>query len=637
MVRFLGPLAAILAAGCVASGLPDAIEPEGEGGDNPCLRANLLDGLSETESGELRALWGCLNLHGGFDELEAVISALEVGVVRDGSAAEFELARAINGVVPSSDLVGWLQQGAHLLQEEDAFLLHVVHTVAEWTYGDPWPLVQGAWSQGGGEYRLPGATDSGLVSPLFGVLGTLGGAVLDTGQVPEIASALEDMTGMPQLSDVLDTVARMVEGPEVVLFQDMPVASAAYLEASVGPGGRHTMLDALDALTAPSDGLGGESPLVAVLPAVDAIVDDVDARERLVVTLGELYAGGLLGELPGQLHRMTTVDADASFLEEGERSALEAVIALLETADQPVDCLLLSVDNLSVFLLETVASWNPSSVSFLIEASEDLVQLIVNLGGPICSGVDPALGDLAPSLVRLAESGALESLIPVLSALDAEGRVPEVVQLLSAVERGGATEAVDLHARQVLDGPFLGQLLEILGAFVDPQDPVSRGDIHSILEVVDRIVSPPASGDYGDAPLGLMDAPIRAAVAGHHELLRDWLLDWATLLRTEGSESNEFFEHIAPLMAIDPELDFLATLGELVGNPATLESLMRLAECDEVRAALAAGTGRRSDQVGLLGFLGRAASDGSLEAALVLMNWAAEALDLIGLLDTETP
>lgn len=630
-------LVVLLVAGCVRSGLPDPVQPTGEGSANPCLQANLLDGLSATESGELRALWACLNLHGGFDELEPIVAALEVGTVRGGGAAEFELARAVNGIAPSADLVAWLQQAAHLLQEEDVFLLHVVHTIAEWAYGDPWPAVEAAWSGDGSPYALPGATDAGLVAPLFPVLGTLGGAVLDTGQVPQIADALADMAAMDQLADGLDTVARMVEGPDVVLFQNMPVASAGYLEASLGPGGRNTLLDALEALTSPAEGLGGETPLVAALGPVDAIVDDVAARERLVDALGSLYSQGRLDELPGQLHRLTTVDAQGSGLDAGERTALEALLALIEAADQPVDCLLLGVDNLSVFLLETVASWQPDDVAFLIEASEELVQLVVDLGGPICSGVDPQLGAFAPSLVRLAESGALRSLIPILDALDRSSRVPEVVELLSAIERGDASEAMALHGRQVLDGPFLGNLLQILGAFVDPQDPVSRGDIQSLLDVLDRVVSPPLSGDYGGSPLGLMDAPLRATLTAHHELLSDWLLQWAVLLRTEGSESNEFFEHIAPLLAIDPDLDFLQTVGTLVGQPETLESLMLLAESDEVRAALAAGRGRRTDDVGLLGFLARIASDGSLEAALVLLSWTAEALDLIGLLDTETP
>jgi hypothetical protein len=629
-------LAALL-IGCVGNGLPQAVEPTGEGVDSPCFKANLLDGLSETDSGELRALWRCLNLNGGFSELEPIVLAMEVGTVRGGGAAEFELARTINGIAPSADLVGWLKQAAHLLKEEDVFLLHVVHTIAEWAYGDPWGQVELQWAAGGGQYGEPGATDAGLVAPLFPLFGTLGAAVLDTDQVPEIASALEDMASMPQLAEVLDTVARMVDGPEVVLFQNMPVASAGYLEASPGPGGRNTLLDAVEAITTPADGLLGETVLVAALPPVDRIIDDVDARDRLIDALGSLYVDGALDELPGQLHRLTTQDAHGSGLEEGERTALEALIALLEAADQEVNCVLLTVDNLSVFLLETVARWDPDNVAFLIEASEDLVQLVIDLGGPICSGIDPQLGDFAPSLVRLAESGALDALIPILGALDESGRVPEIVEILSAIERGDATASIALHGRQVFDGPFLGNLLEILGAFVDPQDPVSRGDIHSLLEVVDRIVSPPIAGGYGDTPLGLMDAPLRATVAAHHDLLNDFLLQWAVLLRTEGSESNEFFEHIAPLLAIDPELDFLQTVGTLVGQAETLESLMLLAECDEVRAALAAGAGRRPGESGLLGLLARMASDGSLEAALVLLSWTAEALDAIGLLNEETP
>ncbi len=621
--------------GCDQQGLAEGqpIDGDPEDARSPCFDVNLLDGLATEAPGELRALWRCLDLHDGFGEMERVVLALEESSVRTGIVAEFELARVVNQVAPSQDLVAWLQQAAHLLEEEDVFLLHVVHTLAEWTYGRPWPEVEQSWAAPGGPFAAPEATDAGLVAPLFGMLGTLGGAVLDGGRIPELAEALAELTAMPQLADVLDTAAEMVEGEQVVLFQNMPVASADYLDASVSPGGDNTLLGVLEPLLTGSPELG-RTPLLAALPPVDVILDDVAARGNLVSALGGLYDDGLLDELPGQLHTLLFVDAAGQGLQPGEVNALESLFSLIERADAPVDCGLLTVDNLSVFILETIASWDPDNVALLIEASEQLVQLLADLGTVICN-VDPQLDDHARSLVPLAQSGALRALIPMLDALDRADRVPELVELLATLERGDVVGPLSEHGRHVFDGPFLGNLLEILGAFVAPTQPVSSGDIDSILDLVDAIISPPLLGSHADSPLGMMIEPLRVLVVVESEPLSDWLQLWAVLLRSEGSESNEFFEHLAPLLAIDPELDFLATVGALVGQPEVLESLMLLADCDPVREAVASAYGLSPQEPGLLGLLGRTASDGSLEAALLLLSWTAEALDAIGLLDEE--
>ena len=633
-MRFV--LALLIAlTGCDQAGLPPGQALDGDPDDarSPCFDVNLLDGLATEAPGELRSLWRCLDLHDGFGELEGLEIALEESTVRTGVTAEFELARAVNQVAPSQDLVAWLQQAAHLLQEEDAFLLHVVHTVAEWTYGRPWPEVEQSWSSPGGPFAEPEATEGGLLAPLLRMFGPLGGAVLDTGRVPELAQALADLTALPQLADILDTLAEMVAGEQVVLFQNMPVASAEYLDASVAPGGRNTLLGLIESLLTEAPQLG-RPPLLAALPPVDVILDDPLARGELVDALGRLYDDGLLDELPGQLHTLLFVDATGSGLQPGERNALESLFALIERADAPVDCGLLTVDNLSVFILETIALWDPDDVALLIEASEQLVQLLADLGAVVCN-VDPQLDDHARSLVPLAQSGALRALVPMLAALDEGARVPELVELLAVLERGGVVGPFSEHGRHVFDGPFLGNLLEILGAFVAPTQPVSSGDIHSILDLVDAVISPPELGSHADSPLGMMAEPLRVLVVAEAQTLSDWLQLWAVLLRSEGSESNEFFEHLAPLLAIDPELDFLATVGALVGQAEVLEALMLLAESDPVREALTSAYGLSPQDPGTLGLLGRMASDGSLEAALVLLSWTAEALDAIGLLDEE--
>ena len=74
-----------------------------------------------------------------------------------------------------------------------------------------------------------------------------------------------------------------------------------------------------------------------------------------------------------------------------------------------------------------------------------------------------------------------------------------------------------------MDEPFIGNVLEIVGAFVAPTDPEAEGDIYTIMRVVDFAVSPPAGQDYERSPLGLMAAPMRQTVSLERDRLADWL------------------------------------------------------------------------------------------------------------------
>jgi len=618
-----------LLAGC-ASGLAPSNTDPATADDNPCLSVSLTDGLAD--SGELRPLWRCLNLHRGFDELEGLVDSVEVAPTRRGTPAEQEVARLVNAAAGDAGVVDWIQQASHLLQEQDAFLLHVVHTVAEWSFGRPWVQIEGAFATAdGGPFAEPGAIAEGMVAPLPGWIATLSGAVLDGDRLDPLGGAIAELTAMPQLASGLDALARMVEGDEAVLFADMPVAWAAYFEASVGPGG-DTLVPVVEAMLTPSDGLGGRHLGEAVSPPLEAILADPVTRPAVVDALGVVYGRGHLDELTDQLHRLTVMDAAGGPLSAGELSALESLLALMALADGPVDCFVLEVDNLAEFLLQTVASWNPDNVAALIELSAGLVQLMADLGAFACSGVDPALGDRARALVRLAESGALQALIPLLDALYADGhdsfdRIPEVVDVLGDVHRSGAGPSLAAHGREVLDGAFLARLLAILGAWVAPSDPAALGDVHDLLDVLQFLVAP----RQGERPLLLIAEPALRVLATHGDEIADWLLGWAELLEHEGSESNEFFEHLAPLLAIDPDLDFLATLGGLLGDPATLESLMLLAEAPGVMEAVIAPA--PDGGPGPVGLLGRIAADGSLQAVLALLTWASEMLDRIGLLE----
>lgn len=599
---------------------------------NPCYDVNLLDGLSEEGPEELRALYECFNVDRGFDGAEGVVHALETETTRSGENAAVEFARFVNRLPGEVDVVATVREASRLLQERDEFLVHAVHTLAEWTYGRPWPEVEVAYGDGGGVFLEPSAVEIGLVQPLVPMVGVLASASLDGGDLPDIAAALGELTAMPELADTLDTLAYLVETQEAELFAHVADDTGAYLEASPGPGGRDTLLALLEAAVTPSAGVAGATPIEAALPIVDRILDDAVVTQRLVGAVGDLYLDGELLGFPNQLHGMLEIDAAGGSLEADELSALEALVRLLDLTNGPVSCWPIQVDNLAVFILETMAEWQPSTVETASLLLVDLLQPLLIPAGWVCDGVGPELADYMPSIVRLAESGAMRTLIPLLAAAKGDtgpNRVADVVDLLSIIEQSALMPPIAAHARQELSLPFIGNVLQIVGAYVAPQGAVA-GDIDTVLAIVDFVISPRGGGARSSL-LGLLQHPIRDLIGREEARLADWLQRWAVVLQADGSASNRFLYKVAPLLAIDPDLDLIAGIGRVMANDEMNEPLFRLMDTPgfvEALGASAAPDGRE----GLLGLGGRFAADGSLESLLAILRWGADTLDSIGLL-----
>ena len=623
--------AAVLLGGCN----PFASLPPGEREElpeNPCYDVNLLDGLSEEGPEEFRALYECFNTGGGFDGAEGVVRALETESTRAGANAAVELGSFVNRLPGEVDVVSVLREASRLLQERDEFLVHVVHTLAEWTYGRPWPEVEVAFGDGGGAFLEPSAVELGLVQPLVSMFGTIASSVLDRGDLPELASATGELTAMPELADGLDTLAYLIETQEAELFAHVADDTGAYLEAAPGPDGRNTLLALLEVAVTPSDGVAGATPIEAALPIVDSILDDAVVTDRLVASLGDLYRDGELLGFPEQLHSLLEIDAEGGSLQDGELSALEALIRLLHMTNRPVSCWPIEVDNLAVFILETMADWEPATVESAALVLVDLLEPLLVPAGWVCDGVGPELADTMPSIVRLAESGAMRTLIPLLAAVKGEegpNRVDDVVDLLALLEQSGIVPPLSAHARQELGLPFVGNVLHIVGAYVAPEGAVA-GDIDTILSIVDFAISPRAGGPASSL-LGLLQGPIRDLIAEDEELLADWLQRWAVVLQADGSASNRFLYKVAPLLAVDPDLDLLAGIGRVLANDEMNEPLFRLMDCPGFVAALGASAAPDGRE-GLLGLGGRFAADGSLEGLLAILRWGADTLDSIGLL-----
>jgi hypothetical protein len=624
----------LLLAGCLGSAWHDV--PALDTSGSPCFRADIVDGVSETDPAELTALYDCLNIRGGFEPLGGIVDAVATTDTRAGKPAALEVAAVVNRFASEADVVSGLRTATHLLQEEDRFLLHVVHTVAEWAYGAPWPDVEAAFEGGGpNPYLAPGSTDDGLFGPLLRMASVAAGTTLDEGTGEAFAASLGALAQMPELADAFDTLSRLVGDQEAGRFAHVADDSAAYFRAAIDPEGHDTLVAFATALVEPRAALSGLPPLLAMQAPLLSVLDDDDARLALNEALGGLYRDELLDVLPAQLHSLVTIDSDGGFVSAGEPSAQEDLIRLLDVADRDVDCVLLHVDSLSVFLLETIAGFPPDSVALLIELTADLVDEITLLGTLACEGVSPQIVPLLPSLVRLAESGALRSLIPVLAALRDGGhvsRVPEIVTLLAALSRGEVLPSFAAHVRRELDEPLIGHVLAILGAYVDPQDGQAQGDIDTIWRILAAVVRPPPGEGPARSLLGLSSGPLRAVLADPIRV-SEFLLRWAVLLDADGSESHGFLSEFAPLLAVDPELDFLALTGRLVSDPYVNLPVLRIVE-STVLLDVFLGRGPDGNE-GPVGMIARFAADGSLERLLGILVWVADTLDSVGLLDED--
>ena len=611
-----------------------AIEPLDEI-SNPCFEADLLNGLSEEDPLELKAIFDCLNAREAFNGASGVVDALVASPHRSGRLSGLEMAAVVNKLMGTVDLGATLQSVSDLIREQDVFLLHVVRTVAEWTYGLPWPQVRDRFAAGGGELLVPQAVESGLVQPLVPVLSTTAGAMLDAGDLDAIASALLEMSQMDELSQLLDTLSRLVADQESALFSHVADDFGAYLQAAPGPDGEDTLIALLAAVLEPRAVFAGRPPIVQALEPIDLILSDATASDRLVDTLGDLYTDGDLQVLPGQIHSLLTIDVDGAGLQPGEETAFEAMFLLLEEADAPVDCPLFHEESLAIFILEMIAGWDASTLEALVPLTDSLAPTMLPLTSFLCSNpIDSGVIDHLPSITRLAESGALHALVPLLEALydggSSHNKLRQVLDLLLALQTGEAIPALGAHALEELDEPFMGNVLEIVGAFVAPTDPEAQGDIHTMLRLVDFMASPPSGQGYERSPLGLLATPLRQTVSVEGERMADWLQRWALLLLDDSSESNSFFDYFAPLLAIDPDLDFVSGAGDLLGDSSVLRSALLIVDTAEVTSALASSTAPDGGE-GPLGLIGRISADGTLEDLLALLAWTVDLMDQIGL------
>lgn len=610
---------------------------------SPCQRVNILDGLNEHDTGEIRDLFDCLNQTGAFDPLIPTVDELVTGADRNQEPLGRHAAYIFNNAERFLPIGETLSAVRQLLREENAFLLQALQLVAEWTYGVPWPQVEELAAGGG--LQDPDLLADGPLGHLVPVLRVWAWAILEEDDVEDAGEVLDHLLSMPELLDTLITLRELYvdyEAGNNDLFDQFPENWGAFFIQTHDPSGENTLLEVIDPLVSPSG--APDDPLVIelTLALVDPMLEDPVVVGRLVEGIGDLYDDGTLHELPDQLSGLMRVDKHGGTLDPGEESAFAATLTLLDEADAPFDCFdLIYTDSVSIWILQEIVilGLEADSVADLVALVEDMYDWLVEVVDLVCE-LPPVLKTHFDAIVQLAESGALHSLVPLLYAI-ADPDVPahnylhELVDIVHLLVAFDLIEPLEALLVPTFEQDFMPQVLNIIGAFVDPSHPLAAGDIYTLLDVAEYLITPAPGavpGDYSRAPLITASRIVDDIVSdpGVYHELDLFLLRWGELLVAEDAVTHEILFEIEGLLDLDPELKTLDLIGDILSDYDIATHWLMLFENEGFMGELGKPGSPGGEEVPMA-MLGRLIADGTTEDLLLLLGWVVDVLDTLGI------
>jgi len=611
--------------------------------DSPCFQVNLLDGLDETSTSEVRALFDCANYHGHLEALEHTVQSQDANT-RAGVNPGIELARVANAM-PEVDVdpfaIAGLLVGA--LQAEDRPVEELLDLALELTYGVPATEVRSeAFS-----LRSPSHLRGGVLAPLAPVLPRATGVLLDDDL--EAASWFGGVITDPETK-------RWIRTFEAYLASENPAISEP-LEGLVGHLGQsviatqspendrwplqssgNSLRDALELFVLKDD------PLMAQISGEAAtIVSDASFRAALQPALISLHEEGHLEALPGELLWMASVDVDEQPVPQAGFSALYRFLRLLSAANQPIECELdflitqleFSFPNLTVEILELIADLDPDTVegavgiiSVLTDnfVSEWMLREAVDL--QICPDLTHEVLDDLRAIDVLANDETDSLLTAVVELLDVmknqsdTNQIPVIATLLDEVHVAGGTKVLEELVLDLGDTALLVDVTDLIPALSDPegygitdtlQDPAELQDAIALMEwafVVDE--------DTQQTGLERM-RPLMIALLEPDETW-DALDHAAQLMVDDRTQTHHLMELIPSILQIDPELEILDELGPLLGHKPIAEPLMRMLEADGLVASVLAAEPQGESEWVPLSFLGRLVVRGTLDDLLHMID-----------------
>ncbi len=627
-------LALLLACAPSDGGPSDWLDQTGPGG--PCYAVNLLDGLDEGSTQELHDAFTCLNREGALQPFAETVDSLDADT-REDEPAGLALARTVNRL-PEADLslASVLSTSLELLESGE--LTWLSELGAELLYGQPFDTL--------GEIDLAAASslDRGLVRPLLTVLHHVAGATLDDdlealellGQAladRRLLRAIHSASALSRDATWGETVHELPEHLGDAIERARSAENDRWDEAT-----GDSLRDLADKLLVETGG-DGRPAIEHMADPARVIFEDEQVAARLETVLDRLEREDRLRALPPQLLYLAEVDVEGGSLQDGEDSALVALLRLLRRGNTSMDCSidlviteldLIHIDNVSVELLSAMAELDPEDAQGGVDLlgdilgtslSRSVLYAIADEG--VCDPLDRQMVDDLEAIDRLTdpvESDLLVSLLLVLQALHQvdTSRVPELVDLIATVHAFEADRALEEVLRDIGTTRLVYDVFELLPPLLDGEpgtlpEGVAAFDFEAGWSVLRDVAR------HNGAGRSLIEelAPLLQTALVEDDTWRV-VGNLAGLLQEDSARLAELPERLPAWVEASPELPLLEKTGAALAEPRIARDLLLILDTDAVIEALARA--QLLDE-GPLPFLGRLVVGGTLDELLEFLQW----------------
>jgi hypothetical protein len=603
--------------------------------DSPCYRVDLMDGLDETSTAEVRDTFGCIDHNGQFDALQPTVDALE-GNDRDGLAAGIDVAKAVNAL-PDAGVDPFALAGiaVSMLRAEDRPIAEFLDLFLELVYGAPAPLIRD-----GEVNETPNALQSGVLAPLAPALQAGAGAMLDTDL--DLAHFAGDLLGDPETKRYVRTFGAYtasndgrVSAPIHALIPDL----GGLILAARNPANDHDGRASGDSLRDLADVYAGGRVLDDLHDPAGAILGDVVVRTNLVTHVGQWHRDGHLDTLARQVAFLASVDVDGGALDPGDVSGLHALIRLLHDTNRPMSCdfdlwvtnLHIDLGNLAVAILDLLAGSNPDTLKTGIGIlggvldwglSQSILSDVASSG--VCPAITPNVAHDLRSIDLIQDDRAADLLVVFLDALDVlkhgdHDRIPDLADAATALENDQGVWPLEELVRDIDDEPAVTDLVALVPVLIDPDAyGVTAGDEPAVdLQDILGLLTWLFADDAGRSGWERSKPLIQPVIAEDGT----WVAidNAARVMSADDSQLGKALELVPPLLAIDPDLVTLDQLAPLLRDDAVAAPLLRVVETPGVADALLATTPTTEDEVPL-GFSARLVVDGTVDELLTTVD-----------------
>lgn len=605
--------------------------------DSPCYRVNLLDGLDESSTAEVRDTFACVDNGGQLDPYQPVVDALEAES-RGGVPAGVEVARMVNAL-PAAGVDPWGLAGVAVraIQDDRELTDDLLDLVLEGTYGE----AAGKVRAGGVTLDDPAALSAGILVPMGPVVRDLATAALD-----------DDLEGTRWAGEVLgtDESERWIRTFGALAASDDPDVRGVVDPLLVDAG--RAIRDTRDASNDVASSASGDSlrDLAGVLvdgdllsdvaPEAGSILGDDTVRPKLATKLEDWHRRGHLQRVGAELKWLASVDVDGESLGRNEPSALQALIALLHDTNRPMKCsfdlwvtdLEVDLGNLAVAILDLLAGMDPDLVSGGVgilasilgwDLSESILEEIADSGA--CPALSQSVVINLHTLDLLADDRAYDLLVVTTEGLDVlkkgrEDHIPDVADLLTTVQDDGGSAPIAELVRDVGDAPLVDDVVGLVPILADP---ASYG-ISDGVDLGDGLAAASALflEDDGGKTAWEHACPLVRPVVARDET---WVVVGraGALLRQDGSVASQALDLVPRILDMDPDLQLAGDGAALLGNPKIAGPMLRILETDGVLDEALATDGDRVP----LAFTADLVVDGTMDDLLAVVHTVLTALD----------